>query len=1160
MASLLNTKINSYRIERGIEFSEAYGLTPTQTGLNSPITFTAVGYQIAYEPTVGPPNGSGSWRFGGTEVASSSSRFFGNAMPNANDRDYSMGFWFRLANVSSNMNSFPIFTHGSAAGGGNGFTIVVNTVTSGSTFRVSIRTNGVTTDLATGLVVNQWQYISVRRDQNNIFAYHNGDLAASVTNAETTAITNTSFGAQIASPAGFDYNISNFYYTDWSSITPQIMQEIYQLGVGTDKIFNASAATASALLTEETVETTKSFEYIQNSIIATALQTGSTIVIVNYDNVEVTTSILVDAVFPNATIFVQTNISNAAAPMTASLEAPEHINIAGTGFIFSAFPATASADLLPLAFFGSGNQDLPAPALTASAVLLNPSVSIPVNYRQIVKSLLPPFYANSPDKGTASYLATWKNDGYADWGTYDVSGGVDVNSANAPYPISSIGNGKAVRGYTNANVNDRWSFIKPSSGASAFIVTPGQDYSIEAWIYTSKRHPRSFEMSFGEAELSIGGQVVEVRNEFNQVIDETYVGGFINFRTTTEVSYEHGFGTLRPEGENQPDFFIPNSWNHVVVTGKAGSYGGLNNLQTQFWINGVLRSTSTGRLANTVPSGNGMSVRVSGKGTEGDADPFDYARYFVTEVAVYDQALSNAEIIYHYDFITTLSPNRLILPDPMENVSSFLMAPTILATKNLNYPELPVVASANIANPSLEVTVGDIFDSEPFIASALMVDEVFAGDPDAMILAEPLIAYAEAGPNVYALDTKYFSYIQNIIAPHRYIPFDSPNNDKDWGSDNDYSNAAPFVYSGQITSSVDGLTNNSLLTDGLNYTTSGVILKESEWDDDWGTGLGSYHSSYWIKRSTDDIGNNALRIIQSAFSPADDAFAVLYQYQNNIHFQIFNGTDYFTASSTIGVNVFDYSKHHIVVNFSKTGTNHFVTIYVDKQIVISQNVGPDTLAFRNSDTFLAPNTETNNFARMSVGALIVPIELISIPVNPTPTKMYIDEVHWAQTSITQQGVIDLYDEMPFKNPITWFADPMLSLTSEFIDPTFGVGSGIDSVPATANADIVVPSLELQLQPVVIADIMEASGEAVEPFSVIADNITNIEIVSDIFVASSELLGGGVVISIPGPTMYASAVLVTKTPYFDPYHLLVFQQSRLPLSTSFAGRWGVGDID
>jgi hypothetical protein len=90
--------------------------------------------------------------------------------------------------------------------------------------------------------------------------------------------------------------------------------------------------------------------------------------------------------------------------------------------------------------------------------------------------------------------------------------------------------------------------------------------------------------------------------------------------------------------------------------------------------------------------------------------------------------------------------------------------------------------------------------------------------------------------------------------------------------------------------------------------------------------------------------------------------------------------------------------------------------------------------------------------------------------------------------------------------------------------------------------------------------MEASGEAVEPFSVIADNITNIEIVSDIFVASSELLGGGVVISIPGPTMYASAVLVTNTPYFDPYNLLITQQSILPLSTSFAGRWGIGDID
>jgi hypothetical protein len=1137
----------------------AVGVTPWT------VSGTAIGVQTLRPP--GEP--TGSVRFFGSTAGNSSKWLTNNAnwTNGLRDAEYGLGFWFRVPGVDAASSSKTKLKVLSLT------PFDINRVGFQISFSGGIATNPGTLHFAGGSVTDPipfgdpigtaWVYIAVRKIGSVFEIFLNGVSQITVTGAGAEFASGVQINIGDGQANNGSFNISNYHHAPASVFTNQMIYDVWFEGAFNPQRINyfASPATANSDLLPPTISTTKSFQYNQNSIIATALQTQPTIVIVNYDNVQITTSIPVDAVFPDATVTVETNISNVVAPMTAGVESPQHVNIAGTGIIFTAFPATANSDFINVAFFGSGNQNLPSPALTANAVFPNATTIVPENYRNLVKRHQPPFYANSPDRGTASYLATWKNDGYADWGTYDVSGGVDVNSPNAPYPLSSIGNGRAVRGFTRADVNDRWKFIK--AGASAFMVTPGEDYTVEFWIYTNKRHPKSFNIDFGKAELNVLGSVSNVTNEFNQVIDETYSGGRISFKITTETTYEHNFNTAVAEGINPPDFFVPNAWNHVVVTGKAGSYGGLNNLQTQFWINGVLRSTHVGRMANTVvePSdGSGLSVRVSGKGTEGGADPFDYARYYVTEVAVYDQVLNNAEIVYHYDFVTTLSPNRLILPDPMENVSSFLMEPTIVASRNLNYPETPVIASADIVNPSLETTVGDIFDSEPFVASALMVDEIFAGDPDAIIVSEPLTAYAEAGPNVYRLDTKYFSYVQNIIAPHRYVTFDSPDNLKDWGSDNDYANAAPFVYSGEITSSVDGLANNSLLTDGVDYTTSGVIFKESEWDDDWGTGLGSYHSSYWIRKDITDTAPNGLRIIQCAFSPFDNAFGILYQYNNQIHFQIFNGTDYFTASSTVGVNVFDYSKHHVVVNFRTTGTNHFVDIYVDKQLVISQNVGTQTLAFRNSDTFLPPNTEANNLPRMSVGALIVPIELTSLPVNPTPSKMYIDEVHWAQTSIIQAGVTALYDEMPFKNPITWFADPMLSLTSEFIDPTFGVGSGINSVPATAEADIIVPTVELQLQPVVVADIMESSAEAVEPFSVIADNITNIEIVSDTFVATAELLGGGVLITIPGPTMYASAVLVTKTPYFDPYHLLVFQQSRLPLGTSFAGRWGVGDLD
>jgi hypothetical protein len=65
MASVLNTKINSFAIENGIEFSQAYALVPNQTGTNTETSATywaKSGRNPVFESGVNPPNGSGSWR------------------------------------------------------------------------------------------------------------------------------------------------------------------------------------------------------------------------------------------------------------------------------------------------------------------------------------------------------------------------------------------------------------------------------------------------------------------------------------------------------------------------------------------------------------------------------------------------------------------------------------------------------------------------------------------------------------------------------------------------------------------------------------------------------------------------------------------------------------------------------------------------------------------------------------------------------------------------------------------------------------------------------------------------------------------------------------------------------------------------------------------
>jgi DNA helicase HerA-like ATPase len=123
------------------------------------------------------------------------------------------------------------------------------------------------------------------------------------------------------------------------------------------------------------------------------------------------------------------------------------------------------------------------------------------------------------------------------------------------------------------------------------------------------------------------------------------------------------------------------------------------------------------------------------------------------------------------------------------------------------------------------------------------------------------------------------------------------------------------------------------------------------------------------------------------------------------------------------------------------------------------------------------------------------------------------------------------------------------------------GSGKSYAVGVLAEEILQPSIQVEVELVVNADIVEAIAEAINPFSVIGDDVREIDFnVGESLMAYAEMTEAIVAITIPFRTMYASAKAVNSTPYFDPYHLLIVQQSRLPLSTSFAGRWGIGDID
>jgi hypothetical protein len=117
MASPLNTKINSYALERGIELSEAYSTTPTRTGSSAlGAAWSFNGTALTYQSAVGPINGQGSWQFTASTTASNGSRFrclAGNTdTNNLSDGDYGVGIWVKFNSLPTGTSSaaFPVFS------------------------------------------------------------------------------------------------------------------------------------------------------------------------------------------------------------------------------------------------------------------------------------------------------------------------------------------------------------------------------------------------------------------------------------------------------------------------------------------------------------------------------------------------------------------------------------------------------------------------------------------------------------------------------------------------------------------------------------------------------------------------------------------------------------------------------------------------------------------------------------------------------------------------------------------------------------------------------------------------------------------------------------------------------------------------------------------
>jgi hypothetical protein len=1074
MASPLNTKINSYPLERGIEFDQAYTTTPTQTGTNSAITFTAAGFGVAYQASpVGPPNGSGSWRFGASTNSAVSSRLTANVMPNANDRDFSMGFWFRITNIPASMN-FPIFTHGSTNAGFSGFSIRVETVSAGSTYKVQFFTNGAPVDIATGLTANQWQYISVRRDQNNFYYFHNGTLKGTITNNFSQNITTTNFGFSVGSGGDFDYNISNFYYTDWSSVTPERMAEIWTVGSSKSAAVVETPATASALHRDSTVTAIGNAIISAVPLTASALQTEPLIATTIGDHIEITTSIPVSALMTPATVYVETFLNVTAGVAQASADLDDNIFAGGsTSNSFSSVPFLASAVLVqPLV------AEVP---MIASAASGDHTVYVDPNYFNAVMQLNPFVYirdglvANTINYGSQS-------------GTFTRGADMDTLQDGGP-PLNMVAEGLSWFADGSSNNSDGFITFTTSTAAQNHAQLVGNGtFALEFWA----KPP-----SGGESYIQIEG-ILNLREvDSTSTLPHRIAIDIRNSATTTETIIA-------------PHLTSFGNWNHFVVNVYQSGINA-NQRLVQVWVNGAIKINQN---ISFTPWTNPNTVnKIIGSNATGfDNNSWSY----FDEIAWYQAPLTNSQITNHYELISTLSPDY-------------------------NEVGTPSTANAQSGNHQFTVTSNAIPEIKEATASVLLVTPTFfAGvsinpNPTAITAtaagvipqlslgitasADPMIAYAESA-NAFHLNSIYSDYVIANVNPYRYVTFDSSTPTEDVGTDNDYS-VVPTTIGGVIVNPDEGLNGKSAKTAGTSYVTDGVILKESEWDDTWGTGQANYHSSFWVQKALEDT-STGLRVLWNLNGYLDNQHVILFHYQNKLHLQFNNGSGtHLDAVTANNINIFNGERHFIVIAFDHTNNNNnLVNLYVNSVLVLTVNLGSYTGQTVNGTTFVGPNDEANNHPRLSVGCLITPFGETALPVVPTNTRLIIDEIYWAKTAINQTQVANLYNIMPDKDNNDSAADAMHA-SALMVDPA--ISTGVNHVSAVAIASALINEVTVTADRNIINLALPATASA-ELLN--AERIDNVNIVADLFVASAIFNDAGVKITFPGGRMTATATLAT----------------------------------
>ena len=790
--------------------------------------------------------------------------------------------------------------------------------------------------------------------------------------------------------------------------------------------------------------------------------------------------------FPDATVQTSSFVNNVVDPALASADIINNVDVqASTSVSFAAQEMTASAEILePLVAVNPMN---------ASATMPNATGSVTPNYLALVLSKSPIFYVENGGKNANAI-----NRGSGNFGTGVWESGI-TGSVVSGEQLSAINNGLGWAAniassaslqqvvYTNASAKSAMTTLHQNGNFTyEFWLKPQVAMSGSAWNNTSANamwllDTNYFKVRWARRDLDPG-----VTNDYANVLEILYQGQTATIRND---SLSDGFD----------DTF---NWKHLVITGE--------NTGTGQSIKVYLNSSYAG--------GAGFNFTI-------DATPVDgfqlfpgstwgvpWASYF-DELAIYPKALSQSEIIDNYSFVINASPDRTINPSPF-TASIDSGDHNFVVSSNINYPGMTATASALIVDPLITGQKTINISVDPMLVSAANTDvEVYWGWT---IVATPMISAAESKEG-FVLNDIYYNYVQTNIAPYRHVTFDAVDTTADYGTDNDYS-VVPTVVGGTIINPDLGINGKSAKTAGTSYITDGVILKESEWNDSWGTGQNSYHSAFWFQRALDDASTTGLRVLWNLNGYKDNQHIVLYQYQNKLHLQFNNGSGTWIEQDTGTLDLFDYNRHFVVINFNHTNpVNNIVTVYVDSVLKMTIDLGAYTGSTTNaSSADSGPNDEANNHPRLSVGCLITPFAATALPVVPTNTKLIIDEIYWDKNATNQTQITNLFNIMPDKNNVDFTAEAMTA-SDDFVMPAYATSSNLSADPFTASVELVGPLTTADREVIYISETMTANAEIVN-----ALRIDSAQIVSDVMFAVSTFNNAGAIISIPGGPMLASA--------------------------------------